>query len=321
VHLTFLTPLGALLAVGAVIPLAALALDGRRAARARRALGIDPPARRARTATALTLALVAVLLGLALAQPVLESEETARVRTDAQVFYVFDTSISMRASSGPRAPTRLARAVSAGRQMHEALSEAPAGIATMTDRVLPNLFPTGDERVFATTLAETVGVERPPPKGFNTTATTFAALDTFVGTNFFTDAITHRVVVLFTDGETAPYFPGDLQEALRPRPRTHFVIVRFWRSGEHVYVGKRRDGNYSPDPRSAQAARTLASVVHGRTYDETDLGGAVAAARGYLGRGPLESVGQRARVVALAPWLVLAGLVPIALLLVRRNLL
>jgi hypothetical protein len=321
VHLTFLTPIGALLALGAVFPLAALALHERRAQRTRSALRIDPPGARSRGGTVVALAAVPVLLGLALAQPVLRSNKTARVRPDAQIFYVFDTSISMRAAAGPSAPTRLARAIAAGRRMHDALREAPSGVASMTDRVLPNVFPTANEQVFASALSDTIGIERPPPKGFNDTATTFAALDTFVGTNFFAEGIAHRIVVLFTDGETAPYFVGDLHEAFRPRPRTRFVIVRVWRSGERIYTRGRADPDYAPDDRSAQAARTLAGAVGGRTFGEDDLDGAIAAARAYLGRGPLESVGQELRIVALAPWLALAALVPTLLLLWRRNLL
>jgi hypothetical protein len=320
VHLTFLTPIGAVLAAAAPLPLAALALNERGAARARRALGLDAPDVRSRVATALALALVPVLLGLALAQPVLESTEKVRARTDAQIFYVFDTSISMRASPGPEAPTRLERALDAGMRMRDALREVPAGVATMTDRVLPNVFPTVNDQVFANALADTIGIERPPPKGFNDTATTFAALDTFVGSNFFNPGTEHRVVVLLTDGETAPYFPGELHDALRPRPRNHFVIVRFWRSGERVYLGRRPDPSYKADPRSGQAVRTLAGAVGGRTFDEGDLGSAIRAVRGYLGKGPLTGVGEGLRVIALDRWLVLASLVPIAFLLWRRNL-
>ena len=68
------------------------------------------------------------------------------------------------------------------------LTDVPSGVATMTDRVLPNIFPTGDEQLFTAALAETVGVERPPPKGFEDRATTFAALDTLAGDNFFSKA-------------------------------------------------------------------------------------------------------------------------------------
>ena len=158
------------------------------------------------------------------------------MRSDAQIFYVFDISNSMRASHGPHSPTRLERALAIARRMRLDLTDVPSGVATMTDRVLPNIFPTGDEQLFAAALAETVGVERPPPKGFDERATTFAALDTFAGDNFFSRGIKHRVVVLLTDGETAPYFGGDLRESLRLPPRAKFVIVRMGGQGERIWV-------------------------------------------------------------------------------------
>jgi hypothetical protein len=319
-HLVFLTPTGALLAVAALLPLAALALNERRARRARRALGLDAPARRSQVLTAAGLALIPVLLGLALAQPVLQSSRTARARTDAQVFYVFDTSESMRASAGPRRPTRLARALTAAAQMHLALADVPSGIATMTDRVLPNVFPTTSEQLFTAALAETVGIDRPPPKGLGDIATTYAALDTFAGTNFFSDGIAHRLVVLFTDGETAPYFTGDLHEALRPAPHTRFVIVRIGRAGERIFSGARADRGYRADPAAAQATRNLAAVVGGRSYPEGDVSEAVNGARLFLGHGPLVGVGEGLHVIALARWLVLVTLLPLVFLLWRRNI-
>jgi hypothetical protein len=319
-HLTFLTPFGALLAAGAVLPLAALALNERRARRARRVLGLDAPPASRRTATALALALVPVLLGLALAQPVLQSERVTHTRTDAQIFYVFDTSESMRASLGQGRATRLTRALSMAQRMHSALGNVPSGVATMTDRVLPNVFPTSSEEVFSAAVTHTIGVDRPPPKGFNDTATTFAALDTFAGTNFFSAGISRRLVILFTDGESAPYFGGDLHQALSGSPHTRFVIVRVGHANERIYVGARPDRNYRPDPAAAQSTRSLASFVTGRTFPEGDVGGAVGAAQQFLGRGPLGNVGQGLRVTALARWLVLASLIPLFFLLWRRNI-
>jgi hypothetical protein len=319
VHLTLLTPVGLVLAAGAAVPLAALALNELRARRARRALGLDAPDPRSRVLTALGLAVVPLLLGLALAQPVLRSDRVAHVRTDAQIFYVFDTSESMRAATARRGPTRLRRAVAMARSLHDSLREVPSGIATMTDRVLPNVFPTTSDRVFTIALADTVGVNRPPPKGFNDTATTFAALDTFAGSNFFSDGIRRRLVLLFTDGETAPYFGGDLHQALAGKPPTRFVIVRFGRTGERIYTGGKRDRGYRPDPVAAAATRSLASVLGGRAYGEGDVRGALSASRSFLGTGPVASVGQGVHVVALARWLVLAALLPLVVLLWNRN--
>jgi hypothetical protein len=226
----------------------------------------------------------------------------------------------MGASAGPRRPKRIARALAAAAQMHFALREIPSGIATMTDRVVPNIFPTGSEQVFTAALADTVGIERPPPKGLNETATTFASLDTFAGTNFFSDGVARRLVILFTDGETAPYFAGDLHEALRPAPHTSFVIVRIGRPSERIFVNGKPDRAYRPDPIAEHATGVLASTVGGRAFSESDVGGAIKAAQLFLGTGPLVGVGEGLHVVALARWLVLASLLPLALLLWRRNI-
>src|SRR3954451_13477788 len=136
--LTFLTPTGAVLAAGVIAPFAALAYVEYRARRARRALRLGEPTVRSRVPTVTALAAVPVLLGLALAQPVLRSEQTHHVRRDAEAFFVFDTSRSMLAARGPAAPTRLTRAARAALQIHAALPDVPAGVATMTDRVLPD---------------------------------------------------------------------------------------------------------------------------------------------------------------------------------------
>jgi hypothetical protein len=318
-HLTFLTPWGGLLALGSLLPLGALLASELRARRVRTALGLEAPPRRLLAATVTALALVPVLLGLALAQPVLQSEEKQTVRSDAQVFYVFDTSNSMRAAPGPAGPTRIERAVEAARRLRLELRTVPSGVATMTDRVLPNIFPTGDEQLFTAALSETVGVERPPPKGFDTRATTFASLDTFAGTNFFGQGTKHRLVILLTDGETAPYFGGDLRESLRPPPRTTFVIIRIGSQRERIYLRGKLDQRYRPDPGAAKATSNLAVVLGGRAFGEGQLAAATETARRYLGKGPLTGVGHGLRAIVLAPWLALATLLPLLFVLWLRN--
>jgi hypothetical protein len=319
VHLTFLTPWGALLALGALVPLGALALNERRARRVRAALRVAPPARGGRTVTAVLLAAVPVLLGLALAQPVVQDTRTARSRVDAQAFYTFDTSVSMSASTAPGAPTRLDRAVVLAEKLRTRLDDVPSGIATMTDRVLPNIFPTTSDQEFDATLAQTIGIDAPPPKGLSDKATTFAALDTFAGSNFFTPGIPHRLVILFTDGETAPYFAADLKQALRQGTKTSFVIVRMSQPGERIFRGHKADPDYRPDPRSARAVASLASLLGGRAFDEGQIGSVAGAARKLLGRGRVDEVGVGVHVTPLAQWLLLAAFVPLGLLLWRRN--
>jgi hypothetical protein len=320
VHFSFLTPAGLLLALAAVVPLAALWLNERRARRVRRALRVAAPRAHSQLVTAALLAAVPLLLALALAQPVLRSTRTVKTRTDAQVFYTFDTSVSMDASSGPHTPTRLQRSVAEAARMRLDLDDVPSGVATMTDRVLPNIFPTTDQQEFSSALTDTVDIDAPPPKGLSDQATTFAALDTFSGNNFFTPGVAHRLVVLFTDGETAPYFPADLRQSLRQPPRTQLVVVHVWRAGERIYLGRKPDPDYHSDPRSGRAVAALAAALGGRAVNEGDVAGAVADARALLGPGTVAQLGVGLRVIALSRWLVLLALVPLALLLWRRNL-
>jgi hypothetical protein len=281
-------------------------------------LELDGPRPRALLPTVLAVLLIPVLLGVALAQPVLRSSSVDRVRKDTEIFYIFDTSTSMSAAAANGAPTRLERALRDGLQMRFALGDVRSGVATFTDRILPDLFPTANEQVFTATLDEAVGINRPPPEGYSARATTFAALDTLAGTNFFDPGIKHRVVVLFTDGETAPYFTGEVRDALRGHPSTDFVIVHVWRSNERIFTNNRANPSYRPDPTSAQDVRSLASLLGGKAFDESDIGGATSAVRSMIGSGPLENVGVAERVTPLARWFVIAAFVPLAFLLWRR---
>jgi hypothetical protein len=185
--------------------------------------------------------------------------------------------------------------------------------------VLPTIFPTSDSQEFAVGLADTVGIESPPPKGLSDKATTFAALDTFAGDTFFTPGITHRLVILFTDGETAPYFIGDLRQALRQPPKVSIVVVHLWRSGERIYHGRKADADYRPDPRSGRLVAALATALGGRVVDEGQTAHAASAARSLLGPAHLTKVGVGLHVEALSSWLVAASALPLLFLLWRRN--
>jgi hypothetical protein len=199
VSLTFLTPVGAAAAGAVVLPLAALALHERRLRRLRSALRLDQPPLRSRLPTALALAAVPALIGLALTQPVVRLMGTQLVRQDAQAFYVFDVSRSMLAASGRDRPTRFQRATSAALRIRTGLADIPAGIASMTDRVVPHVFPTPDEEVFTAALTDSLRVSSPPPRGLDTVGTLFESLDTLVGTTFFSPGIRHRLAIVLTD--------------------------------------------------------------------------------------------------------------------------
>ena len=319
--LSLLTPWGLLLALGAVPPIVALVASERRARRLRRALRLENPSSRRSIPAAVALVSIPCLLALAVAQPVVRVNETHRVRSDAEAFYIFDVSRSMLASAGPGERTRFDRAVAAAERLHTSLSELRSGVATLTDRVLPNVFPTADEEVFAATVERALAVNSPPPRGYETVGTLFAALDTLANRTFFTPGVSRRVAIVLTDGESAAFDAGALRESLERGPSIGFVIVRFWNADERIWNGEQPEHGYRASATSGDQVRRLASATGGTSVEEGNLRAAVTAVRERVGTGPLVDEGTALRVHALSGWLVVAALVPLALLLWRRNVL
>jgi von Willebrand factor type A domain len=316
--LTFLTPLDALFALAAVLPLAALLATERRGRVIRRALSLPHPRTRTVVPVVVALVLLLSLVAVAAAQPVVVRPRLVDERADAQAFFVFDTSLSMQASPGNGQPTRLARAKRLALRLRAALPDLPVGIASMTDRTLPNLMPTTDATLFSRTLTQSVAVDRPPPsQAYHLKrATSFEALVPIIQSNFFAQTVDRRVVVVFTDGEASrlvPYLNITLHRRVEP------VYVHVWRDGERIYHGGRVDPHYVADPASTDALRQLASVTGGDVFSETQPTAISHAMRTAVGFG-----GTRAHIsayarLALAPWFILAGAIPLAFLLWRRN--
>jgi hypothetical protein len=305
--MTFLTPLGGLAALAALLPLGAWVVGRRHAAAVTGALGLHPSARR--NAVHITAAAVAVaVLGLAAAQPALTHEPGTRTRTDAEALFVFDTSRSMAASATPTSTTRLDRAVAASERLREAIAEVPAGIATLTDRVLPDLLPVADVSSFDTVAGRGVAIESPPPAASEIRATTFSALGDISSGNYFHAKATTRLVVLLTDGESNPVDTSALANAL-PRTRGYrFIAIRVSRDGERVY---KADGKpetaYQPDPLGRVVLADVASALGGRSFDEAQLGKATSFLRDAAGNGPTTAAhAAPQRRTPLAPYL--AGL-------------
>jgi hypothetical protein len=198
--LVFLTPLGAIAMAALVLPLVGLALVQRRERRAREALGLHAPPPASRIVRTFGLVLVPVLLGLAATQPALRTTKHAHVRTDAQAWFVMDVSRSMLASAKPGSPTRLQRARKIALAVRDSIPEVPSGIATITDRALPDLFPTSDLGVFELAMTRAVAVEQPPPTLNAVVATKTDAVGNLGTQNFFSPSARRRVVVL--DGST-----------------------------------------------------------------------------------------------------------------------
>lgn len=235
-ELAFLTPLGALVALAALVPLAVYRARERRLREIRAALGLDEPSRESRLLLVAALVAVCGLVALAAAQPVLATTREVRERTDAQVFLVVDNSRSMLASSRPGAPNRFDRAREIGQRLADNLPEVPVGVASMTDGLLPHLFPTTDRQVLEATLGKTLDIESPGPSTFySARATTFDALEAAPMLNYFPPAAKKRVLVVLTDGETRPS-ETDLANAFRREPRIETVFVRIWDADERIYL-------------------------------------------------------------------------------------
>jgi hypothetical protein len=314
--MVFLSPLGGLLALLVVLPLAAAAVGYRRAAQGRRLIGLAPPPH-GRDAVLPALAAVPLLLGLAATQPALRTHREAGVRTDAEAFFVVDVSRSMLASAGPHAPTRLARARADALRLRKEIPEVPAGVVSMTDRVLPHLLPTVDEAAFATTLRDAIGIERPPPEEIEPNATSCASLGDLPTQGYFQPSTKIRIVVLLTDGESRPFDVNAVGSALRA---TKLLIVRIWKADERVYTPRGGiEEAYRPDPSGAQLMSELASAAGGRSVDASSLGTALAALRADAGSGPSRRRGVDVRTRTLAPYTALLALAPLALVLWSRN--
>jgi hypothetical protein len=299
--MTFLTPLAGLVALAALIPLTALVLGRGKVAAVRSGLGLAPPTRTRVARHAAAVAAIA-LLGLAATQPAVSDVATARTRTNVEVLFVLDTSLSMAASATVHSPTRLARAVSAAARLRADIPAVPSGLATLTDRVLPDLLPVTDVAAFDSVLTHAVSIENPPPVDTGVRVTTYEALEDIGGGNYFEPGVT-RVVVLLTDGESLPIDPGAVTAQLPPTFGYRFLAIRFWAAGEGVYDAHgRRERAYHPYPAGKVLLAQLAAALGGRSYEEDDLGGAADYLHQLVGTGRTAGTRRAASVRTLAPF-------------------
>jgi hypothetical protein len=266
------------------------------------------------------LALLPVLVAVAAAQPVVVRQRSLTQRVDAQAFFVFDTSLSMSARSGRGAPTRLDRARREAQRILPTLGDIPVGIATMTDRVLPDLMPTTDLALVGRTLRQSLGINRPPPsQQYHGKATTLQALFPLSNSHLFAPGVTHRILVIFTDGESNP-LPEGVAFAVAQQMKMPPLFVHTWSQSERIYVHGRLDPRYVPDPESNRVLSQFAELTHGRVFGEHDLGALERTMRAEAGARPATTQVLGYARVALAPWFVLAGVVPLGFLFWRRNL-
>jgi hypothetical protein len=320
VAVTFLTPLAAAFAVAAAVPLAVALRRERRAAAVRERLGLPPPGRRALLTTLAALVALPLLAALAAAQPVLDLTEERRERTDVEAYVVLDTSRSMLAGSGPDGAARFERAQALAAALREALPEVPLGLASLTDRTLPHLFPTTDRGVFSSALATSVGIEQPPPRlFFADRATDLDALASAYRLNYFTGETARKLLVVLTDGETRGY-PQALAVAAEAAPETTLVLVPLWAEDERVHIGGVPEPAYEADPAGPETLERLAGESEAVRLVPEDAAALVEASREAVGTGPTRVAARDGSEVALMPYVTALALLPLGLLLRRRNL-
>jgi hypothetical protein len=307
--LSFLSPLAALAVLGAALPLGAAVATTRRGRSAAATLSLTPVRRRPRLARAGAAAAVCVLLGVAAAQPVLETTGTRSVRRASEILFVVDVSRSMLASDGPAAPSRLTRAKDIVRRLHRATPDVPAGVAGLTDRVLPYVLATSDERTFAMVVDRSVAAEAPPPQEVARNATNFGALAAIPTSGFFLPSATHRTCVLVTDGESVPYPSEEVSRALDGDHGCHLVVVRVGAADERVYTDAGRpESGYRPEDAAASIVQRLAQETGGQAFESRHVSAATATLRRLAETGASGRVTVVQRQRRLAPVLAVIAL-------------
>jgi hypothetical protein len=226
----------------------------------------------------------------------------------------------MTAARSPESPRRFDRAIDTAERLHQRLAHIPSGVATMTDRVVPSLFPTGNDEVFTATLEDALAVGQPPPRGYDDVGTLFESLDTLGSGTFYSPTTKHRVAIVLTDGESRAFDSGLLREALGAGPPIQFVVMRFGSTRDRVWAGGAPLEDYRPETSSAARVAQLVRATDGKEASPGDVDAVVRTVRSAVGSGPEVDSGQLLRVIGLGKWFALASLIPLGYLLWRRNL-
>lgn len=309
--LTLLSPFAALVGLPALAAIGAAVFGVRRVRAVQHVLRLPALERRTKRRRIALVTGVVVTLTLAAAQPALTHEAQQRVRRDAQVLFVIDISRSMAASENAGSPTRLDRATAAAVRLRAAVPTLAAGVATLTDRVLPNLLPVPDRVGFDAVARRAVSIESPPPQASAVRATSFDALASIPGAGYFARGTSSRLVVVLTDGESAPVQTDELARAFGSGGGFHVVFMRVSRPGESIFgADGRREASYRPDPTSVALTKSVAAALRGNAYEEGDLASAERRLR-ELARGGATTIVPGATTTRrpLAPYLAaLAGL-------------
>jgi hypothetical protein len=320
VHISFVTPAAGLVGLGILLALAVFLAGERRLRRARAVLRLRPRSVPSLVADGAALVVLGALISIAAAQPVVSSIDTSKGRADAEVVMVFDITRSMLAQSGQSGPNRLERSRALANDLRLRIPDVKVGIASVTDRILPHLFPSLSPHAFSTTVEHAIGIERPPPdRRARLRATALGSLPDVTRLNYFSQGVRRRVAVVFTDGETIPVGLGTLRARFVSEPRTNLVFVHVWGSDERIYTPNGLVERYRADPSSRETLAQIAAAADGHVFTESQPAPALATIRRLVGTGPEVEQGRELTAKALSPFVVGATFVPLIFLLRRRN--
>jgi len=219
----------------------------------------------------------------------------------------------MLAGSGDR--SRLDRARAAALELRRELADVPAGIASLSDRALPHLYPTPDVDAFAATLRRTIEIEHPPPQFGGVRATSLEPIKEFAGPHFFSQRARRRLLVVLTDGETLDVDTALMQLAMAEGTPFQLVLVQIWSPSDRI-----RGDRYRPDPESEDELAAIADGLGAEALRDSRLAAARRAVRVAVGRGPTARRVESADPRPLAPYAAALALLPLGVLLRRRNI-
>ncbi len=318
--MSFLTPFGALVGVVGALGVLALLATLRRSREVDGALGLAQPRRRDAAVDVALIVAVSGLVALACAQPVVSSSTRLEGRDGVEVYVVMDITRSMLAQRAPSELNRLQRAQSLAKEVRAQIPDVRVGVVSLTDRVLPHLFPTLSANAFVAVVDRAIGIERPPPDRRTRRATSLNALGDLGRAAYFDSLSTRRLAVVLTDGETLPVDFATLRTRLVDA-RVATVFVHVWRPDERVVTPDGRpDPAYRPDPTALRSLRRVAGSVDGAIFVEEQRGEVADTVRRFVGDGPVGEQGRELHPVELAPSIAAVTVLPLLLLLRRRTL-
>jgi hypothetical protein len=294
----FLTPSAALVGLAFLVPLAALVWRERVGFRVRGHLGLRRPNAMRLLARPLGLLLLGALVAAAAAQPAIRKSASVPMRADAELYLTFDVTRSMLARAALDKPVRLERSRALAREIHAGLLDVPTGVATLTNRMMPLLFPTGDERGVSAVLANSVRIMQPQPARLTAPrATQLGVLTLAADRSYYNPEAKRRALVVFSDLDTDYFSLEATLKLLRDHDIEPFV-VRVAAAGEQIFDEKGRALAYRPTS-TVTVAQLRRAGWH--AFQENQGQRVVSEVMAYLGTGAMRGNGliQSQRNVAM----------------------